>query len=223
MRNLLRIPRLAGNRLRSELLGLRLAHLGDGAVVEKGVSFHYAERIRIGAHARIAGNAVLRANTEHPDGVSVGRRTSILENVLINANRGSVVVGNNSWLGPYCLLYGNGDIRIGDGVLIAGHTSINTVSHHAERVDIPISEQGTEIAPVVIHDDVWIGLNAVILQGVTIGRGAIIGAGAVVTRDIPAWSVVRGVPAKVVRSRLDDVADPRVVQATVRAQSGSMA
>jgi acetyltransferase-like isoleucine patch superfamily enzyme len=223
MRNLLRIPRLAGNHLRSKLLGLRLAHLGDGAVVEKGVTFHYAERIRIGAHARIASNAVLRANTEHPDGVCVGRRTSILENVLINANRGSVVVGNNSWLGPYCLLYGNGDIRIGDGVLIAGHTSINTVSHHAERVDIPISEQGTEIAPVVIHDDVWIGLNAVILQGVTIGRGAIIGAGAVVTRDIPAWSVVRGVPAKVVRSRLDDDADPRVEHATVRAQLGSMA
>jgi galactoside O-acetyltransferase len=223
VRNLLRIPRLAGNRLRSELLGLRLAHLGDGAVVEKGVSFHYAERIRIGAHARIAGNAVLRANTEHPNGVSVGRRTSILENVLINANRGSVVVGNDSWLGPFCLLYGNGDIRIGDGVLIAGHTSINTVSHHAERVDIPISEQGTEIAPVVIHDDVWIGLNAVILQGVTIGRGAIIGAGAVVTRDIPAWSVVCGVPAKVVRSRLDDVAGPRVDHATAPAQLGSMA
>jgi len=223
MRNLLRIPRLAGNHLRSKLLGLRLAHLGDGAIVEEGVSFHYAERIRIGEHARVASNAVLRANTEHPDGVSVGRRTSILENVLINANRGSVVVGNNSWLGPYCLLYGNGDIRIGDGVLIAGHTSINTVSHHAERVDIPISEQGTEIAPVVIHDDVWIGLNAVILQGVTIGRGAIIGAGAVVTRDIPAWSVVRGVPAKVVRSRLDDVAAPMVEHATVRAQLGSMA
>ena len=223
MRNLLRIPRLAGNRLRSELLGLRLAHLGDGAVVEKGVSFHYAERIRIGAYARVAGNAVLRANTDHPDGVSVGRRTSILESVLINANRGSVVVGDDSWLGPFCLLYGNGDIRIGDGVLVAGHTSINTVSHHAERVDIPISEQGTEIAPVVIHDDVWIGLNAVILQGVTIGRGAIIGAGAVVTRDIPAWSVVCGVPAKVVRSRLDDVAGPRVDHATAPAQLGSMA
>ena len=126
-------------------------------------------------------------------------------------------------MGPFCLLYGNGDIRIGDGVLIAGHTSINTVSHHAERVDIPISEQGTEIAPVVIHDDVWIGLNAVILQGVTIGRGAIIGAGAVVTRDIPAWSVVCGVPAKVVRSRLDDVASPRVDHATAPAQLGSMA
>jgi acetyltransferase-like isoleucine patch superfamily enzyme len=223
VRNLLRIPRLAGNRLRSELLGLRLAHLGDGAVVEKGVSFHYAERIRIGAHARVAGNAVLRANTDHPDGVSVGRRTSILESVLINANRGSVVVGDDSWLGPFCLLYGNGDIRIGDGVLVAGHTSINTVSHHAERVDIPISEQGTEVAPVVIHDDVWIGLNAVILQGVTIGRGAIIGAGSVVTRDIPAWSVVRGAPAKVVRSRLGDVADSRVDHATARAQSGSMA
>ena len=145
MRNVLRIPRLARNRLRSGLLGLRLAHLGDGAVVEEGVSFHYAERIRIGAGARVASNAVLRANTEHPDGVFIGRNTSILENVLINANRGSVVVGNNSWVGPFCLLYGNGDIRIGNGVLIAGHSSINTVSHHAERVDIPISVPCSEM------------------------------------------------------------------------------
>ena len=63
--------------------------------------------------------------------------------------------------------------------------------------------QGVEVAPVVIEDDVWIGLNVVVLQGVTIGRGAIVGAGAVVTKNIPAWSIAHGVPAKVVDNRLE--------------------
>jgi acetyltransferase-like isoleucine patch superfamily enzyme len=86
-------------------------------------------------------------------------------------------------------------------VLIAAHTSINTVSHHFERCDIPINDQGIYCDPVRIEDDAWIGMNAVILQGVTIGKGAVVGAGAVVTRDVPAWSIVMGVPARIVSQR----------------------
>jgi acetyltransferase-like isoleucine patch superfamily enzyme len=85
--------------------------------------------------------------------------------------------------------------------LVAGHTSINTVSHRADRCDMPINDQPVVIDPVIIEDDVWIGLNAVILQGVTIGRGSIVGAGAVVNRSIPPWSVAVGVPARVVGRR----------------------
>jgi acetyltransferase-like isoleucine patch superfamily enzyme len=203
MRTLLRSLKRIGDRLRLAWLSHRLAKLGDNAVVERGVNFHYIERVRIGSGARIASNAVLRANTELADGVTIGRNTSILENVLINANRGSVVIGDDSWIGPSCLIYGNGNVSIGDGVLIAGHSSINTVSHGMERCDVPMFQQGIEVAPVVIEDDVWIGLNVVVLQGVTIGRGAIVGAGAVVTKDVPEWSIAHGVPAKVVDHRLE--------------------
>ena len=123
------------------------------------------------------------------------------ESALIAANRGQVTIGRRSWIGPFCLVYGNGDVSIGDNVLLAGHSSINTVSHHFERCDIPINDQGIYCDPVRIEDDVWIGMNAVILQGITVGRGAIVGAGAVVTRDVPPWSIVTGVPARVIRHR----------------------
>jgi galactoside O-acetyltransferase len=222
MQKLLRALKHFRNRLWWVVLSRRLSTLGKNAVVEWGAHLYHAERIQIGSRARIAGNAVVRANTEHPDGVAIGRDTSILENVLINANRGSVVIGDDSWIGPSCLVYGNGHVRIGNGVLIAGQSSINTVSHRIERCDIPVFEQGIDVAPVVIEDDVWIGLNVVVLQGVTIGRGAVVGAGAVVTRDIPAWSIAHGVPAKVVDNRLTRIAPPLSRERAMHAQIGAV-
>jgi acetyltransferase-like isoleucine patch superfamily enzyme len=185
--------------------------LGEGAEIEAGATLEYPDRIRIGAGARIAHHAVLRANTDSRPGIVVGKHASVLDFALVNASRGSVIVGDNAWIGPYCLIYGNGGVRIGNGVLVAGHTALNTVSHRADRCDVPIRTQGLEVAPLVIEDDVWIGLNAVVLQGVTIGRGSVVGAGAVVTRDVPPYSIVRGVPAKVVGERAasrEDVQTP---------------
>jgi acetyltransferase-like isoleucine patch superfamily enzyme len=180
---------------------MRVEALGPDSEIEPGVSLQYPDRIRIGSGARIGRNATLRANTEQRPGIALGDGAWVQDSVIINANRGRVTLGDRSWLGPFCLVYGNGGVSIGANVLVAAHTSINTVSHESTRCDIPINDQPVLTDPVVIEDDVWIGLNAVILQGVTIGRGAIIGAGAVVTRSIPAWSVAVGVPAKVVGRR----------------------
>jgi acetyltransferase-like isoleucine patch superfamily enzyme len=188
-------------RTRLLLHRLRLEALGAGSAIDAGVSLQYPDRIRIGSGVRIGRNATLRANTEERPGISLGDGAWVQDSVIINANRGRVTLGARSWLGPFCLVYGNGGVSIGADVLVAAHTSINTVSHESTRCDIPINDQPVLTDPVVIEDDVWIGLNAVILQGVTIGRGAIIGAGAVVTRSIPAWSIAVGVPAKVVGRR----------------------
>ncbi len=179
----------------------RLGALGSRCHIDPGVSFHYPARIHLGDGVGLGRNACLRANTERDPGISLGHRVAINDAVIINANRGFVTLGDRSWLGPFCLVYGNGGVTIGRNVLIAGHTTINTVSHAAERCDIPINDQPVLTAPVLIEDDVWIGLNAVILQGITLGQGCIIGAGAVVTRSIPPWSIALGVPARVVARR----------------------
>jgi len=81
-----------------------------------------------------------------------------------------------------------------------------TRNHTFSRTDIPMSEQGFEpTRPITICDDVWIGVRAMFLPGVTVGRGAIIGAGAVVTKDVPEWAIVAGNPARVVRFRYEKV------------------
>lgn len=186
---------------RGKMHAIRVAELGIGCQIEPGVSLQYPGNLRIGAGCRIARNVVLRANTAINPGVSLGENVSVLENGLIGANEGHVTIGARSWFGPGCLIYGNGGVEIGADVLVAAHTAINTVSHHASRCDVAINSQGTYCAPVVIGDDVWIGLNVCVLQGVHIGRGAIIGAGSVVTKDIPAWTVALGTPARAVRRR----------------------
>ena len=201
LRTLLRLTKRVLHQSRLSLHRLRLDALGADCAIESGVSLQYPDRIRIGSGSRIGRNAALRANTEERPGITLGRDVSIQDCVIINANRGQVSLGDRSWLGPFCLVYGNGGVHIGCNVLVAAHTTINSVSHSAERCDIPINDQPVLIDPITIEDDVWIGLNAVILQGVTIGRGAIVGAGAVVTKSLPPWSIAVGVPAKVTGRR----------------------
>ncbi|MFF8691798.1 DapH/DapD/GlmU-related protein [Streptomyces sp. NPDC015144] len=104
--------------------------------------------------------------------------------------------GENVFVNQGCTFMDKGSIRIGSGVMIAPKVSLITGGH-----PLPLAErrQYLSFAPIVIEDDVWIGTSAVITQGVTIGAGAVVAAGAVVTRDVPAGTMVAGVPARVVK------------------------
>lgn len=109
-------------------------------------------------------------------------------------------IGDNSGVGINCEI--NGPVSIGKDVMMGPEVVIYTRNHGFLRTDIPMNIQGMgEILPVVIEDDVWIGRRVMILPGVTIGKGSVIGAGAVVVKDIPPYSVAAGVPAKVVKRR----------------------
>ncbi|WTL28795.1 sugar O-acetyltransferase [Streptomyces sp. NBC_01498] len=105
--------------------------------------------------------------------------------------------GKNVFVNQGCTFMDRGGIRIGDGVMIAPKVSLITGGH-----PLPLAERREYLtyAPIVIEDRVWIGTSAVILQGVTIGAGAVVAAGAVVSRDVPAHTLVAGVPARVVKT-----------------------
>ena len=112
-------------------------------------------------------------------------------------------IGNNSGIGVDCKLYG--PVRIGNDVMMGPEVIAYTVSHCFENPDILIREQGyKELQPITIGDDVWIGRRVMLLPGVSIGKGAVIGAGAVVTKDVPEFAVVGGVPAKIIKWRKQD-------------------
>ena len=109
-------------------------------------------------------------------------------------------VGNNSGLGTNCWI-GRGS-SIGANVMMGADVIVFTRNHETSRTDIPMLEQGyADYQPVVIEDDVWIGARVIILPGVHIGKGAVIGAGSVVPRDVPDYAVVAGNPARIVRMR----------------------
>ncbi|MBQ3016477.1 MAG: acetyltransferase [Clostridia bacterium] len=112
----------------------------------------------------------------------------------------SVELGDNSGLGINCRI--SGKTLIGNNVMMGPNVSIFTKNHAFDKTDIPMNRQGMSCEkPVIIGDDVWIGANVIILPGITISNGAIIGAGAVVTKNVPEYAVVGGNPAKILKYR----------------------
>lgn len=128
-----------------------------------------------------------------------GRNVNIERNAVFGPQ---LEIGNNSGIGIDCEVYG--PVTIGENVMMGPEVVVYTVGHRHDRIDIPMMEQGGDaVKPVVIGNDVWIGRRAIIMPGVKIGNGCIIGAAAVVTKDIPDYSIAAGVPAKVVKKRLN--------------------
>ncbi|MDF2921732.1 MAG: acetyltransferase [Paenibacillaceae bacterium] len=143
--------------------------------------------------------------------IEIGEGSLIAAGALI---QGNVRIGRNCSVQAYSNIVGYGDpdnregwITIGNDVRIASHAIMIAANHRFEDAGRTIRSQGVQAAPITIEDDVWIGGRVSITAGVTIGRGSVIGGGAVVTRDIPPYSVAVGVPAKVVRQRGEQAQD----------------
>lgn len=119
-------------------------------------------------------------------------------------NGRDIEIGDYSAIGPRAYIGGigsGGSLHIGNYVMMAPDVIILTQQHRHDRLDIPMCYQGKIDKKVTIEDDVWIGMRAIIMPGVTIGKGAIIGAGAVVTKNVEPYSIVGGVPAQTIKKR----------------------
>ncbi len=127
----------------------------------------------------------------------LGQKSVIESYCCINNAVGDVTIGNHTRIGIHCTVIG--PVCIGNHVNLAQGITVTALNHNFEDTSKRIDEQGISTKPVVIGDDVWIGANAVILPGVTIGRHVVVAAGAVVTKYVPDYSLVAGVPAKVIR------------------------
>ena len=132
--------------------------------------------------------------------VVLGDRVAIRDAVMFAGN-GCLVIGDNTVINERCIITSMQEVELGANVMLASGVFILDVDHGFTRRDVPISQQGYKVEPVVVEDDVWIGAGVVITKGVTVGKGAIIGANSVVTKDIPPYSIVAGVPAKFIRER----------------------
>jgi acetyltransferase-like isoleucine patch superfamily enzyme len=156
----------------------QFAQIGRGVVIEPGVLVFHPENIEIG------------------DDVYIGHNT-----ILKSYYKNKMIIGSGSWIGQQCFLHSGGGITIGRNVGIGPGVKIVTSSHILDDLDKPILHSAIRFALVTIGDDSDVGVGAIILPGVCIGRGVQIGAGAVVTRNFKDYAIIAGAPAKLVRMR----------------------
>jgi acetyltransferase-like isoleucine patch superfamily enzyme len=175
-------------------------HQGAGWISLRADVRGPANRIRVDAGAFVQERASLVCKGEGTR-IEIGSGSFVDPYAELNTTGGSITIGKDSCIHSFCVLYGAGGLTIGDHVRIATHALIIGGNHGFDVPDAPIHEQEGTKKGIRIGDDVWIGAGAIILDGVTIGAHAVIGAGSVVTRDIPADAVAMGVPAKVARMR----------------------
>lgn len=175
-------------------------HAGKGASVDSTTAVFKPRNILLGKRSKISRFNLLAASGNGKS-IVIGDDCSIGQGCILRAFHGNITIGNHCSLNPYVVIYGGGGVSIGNYVRIATHTTIVASNHRFEDVDRLIMNQGNEYKGVVIEDDVWIGANVVVLDGVHIGEGSVIAAGAVVNKDVPKYSVMAGVPAKLVKKR----------------------
>lgn len=134
--------------------------------------------------------------------ISLASGVRIGEGCHVTASDGSLSLGRNTALSPGVHVSADGgSISMGEHVAVGPYTVIRAANHRYDRLDVPIMLQGHAAGTIVIEDDVWIAANCTITPNVRIGQGAIVGAGAVVTKDVPAYSIVAGVPAALIGHR----------------------
>ena len=134
--------------------------------------------------------------------LNLGEMNTIYPGATIRIDQGWMETGREVSFGSGCHIYEpRAGLTIGDNSMIGGGVLICGVNHGYAIRDLPMRQQAVKAAPIVIGQDVWVGMGAIILPGVTLGDGSIIGAGAVVTTDVPSGVVVSGVPAKLAKHR----------------------
>lgn len=162
------------------------------------------ENVTIGEHVVIASTARIQGSTRGTR-IFIGDHSEIYDYVVIRCVGGSgdIEIGDYCYVNPGAVFYSGNGIKLGNYVLVAAGVKIMPTNHACGRRDTPIRHQG--FAPskggIEIEDDVWLGANAVVLDGARIGRGAIIAAGSVVGGPVPPYEIWGGVPAVKIRDR----------------------
>lgn len=196
------IPTVAGIGLRA--LVYRFIMRLDGLVaIEKGVRIRFADQVRLGRGVYLDEGVYLHAC---PGGIEIDENTMVMHHAELHVYNfrdlphAGIRIGRESLIGEFNVLRGQGGITIGDRVYTSPLVQLAAVDHVFADPNRSFVGQGITAQGIVVEDDVWIGAGAIVTDGVRVGKGAVVAAGAVVIEDVPAHTVVAGVPARVVKN-----------------------
>lgn len=197
------VPGALGILLRRVFYRGMFRRMGRGVIIGTGVTIRHPGRISLGDHVAIDDYCTLDARGERVGGISLGDRTIVSRFAILRTKEGTITVGAGGGIGSHSILASTSSLVAGENLLLASCVCVLAGGQHSfDRADRPIIEQGmVSKGGVTIGNDVWVGTRATVLDGVRVGDHAVIGACSLVNRDIPAYAVAYGVPARAVRDR----------------------
>lgn len=204
------IPTIIGIGLRGIFYRLILKMDGMSAI-ENNVRLRFANHIRLGQGVYLDQGSYLHAC---PDGIQIGANSIVMHGAILHVYNfrdmphAGITIGRDCLIGEYSVIRGQGGVRLGDRVYTSPFTQLLAVNHVFNDPERPFVQQGITAEGIVIEDDVWLGAGAIVTDGVHVGKGAVVAAGAVVTKDVPAHTVVAGVPARPIK----DIAQHEIPQ-----------
>lgn len=182
---------------------------GDRLFIGKNLNLQFHNHISLGSNVFIGDYTYINGFSQN--GFHIGNNVRVREFGWMQATSDlndpgkGLQISDDVYIGPRCYFGAGGGIKIGSKVVIGASVELLAENHCFEDSEIPIQDQGVSRKGIVIEDDVWIGNSVIVLDGVCIGRGAVIGAGSIVTKDVPANAVVAGNPARILRYRGTEV------------------
>jgi acetyltransferase-like isoleucine patch superfamily enzyme len=175
------------------------ARIRQRSKVSLAATIKFPAFVRLGHGCIVRTGAIIDA--PGPGLLELGDKVQLNRGVYLGAFGKHFSVGARTQFNRNALVDGRGSIRIGNDVLVGPGAQLISYQHRFESLEVSINQQGLEAGEIVIEDDVWIGAGAIVLAGITIGRGSVVGAGAVVTRSCPPYSILGGIPARIIGER----------------------
>jgi acetyltransferase-like isoleucine patch superfamily enzyme len=195
------VPGALGLALRKLLYPRLLGACGKNVSFGVNVTLRHPGKIRIGDDVAIDDGCVLDAKGTANGGIRIGDRVFVGRNTILACKDGDIVLEDGVNISYHCAIFSASSVRIGADTLLAAYCYVVGGGHDFDRVDLPVIRQGRPSKGIDIGRGAWLGAAAAVLDGVSIGHDAVIGAHAVVTGDVASYAVAAGAPAKVIRDR----------------------
>lgn len=201
-----------GYMLRKTVAKYLFRSVGPGLILGRGLVIRHPGRISFGANVAIDDCAFLDASGSGEAGVKLGDGVVLSRNCIVLGKNGPIELMERVDVGFNCVFASVSGITIGASTIIAGNCYLGGGRYNNDQLEMSIMDQGVySLGELVIGENSWIGAGAVILDGVKLGKGVIVGAGSVVTKDAPDYAVLVGVPARVLRVRGEQNSSNRMV------------
>lgn len=196
------MPGGLGFFLRKKFYPLIFKKVGKGLIIGRNIVVRHADKIELGDNVTIDDNCLIDGRGSGSEGVVFEDNVLINRNCLIIAKAGPIKLKKRTSIGSNSVIVSLAGVELDEAVLTAGGCYLSAGAYHFDDVNVAVMDQGAySKGPIRIGEKAWIGTGVIVLDGVNIGTGAIIGAGSVVTKDIPDRAIAIGTPAKVHKIR----------------------